>query len=68
MITIEYSGGLGNQLFQYAFSRALELDLNVSVFSDFSNYRRKEKRILCLDHRGRILRVSAKHLSLPLSP
>tara|TARA_Y100000385_G_scaffold290647_1_gene364722 strand:+ start:1624 stop:2448 length:825 start_codon:yes stop_codon:yes gene_type:complete len=49
MITIEYSGGLGNQLFQYAFSRALELDLNVSVFSDFSNYRKKEKRILCLD-------------------
>ena len=46
MITIEYSGGIGNQLFQYALSRAIELDFNINVYSDFSRYKKTEKRTL----------------------
>ena len=46
MIIIEYSGGLGNQLFQYALSRSIELNFNLNVYSDFSKYKKTEKRTL----------------------
>ena len=31
-------GGLGNQLFQYAFGRSLSLDLNTELLFDLSHY------------------------------
>lgn len=38
MTIIEIKGGLGNQLFQYAFSRAIELENQIAVRYDFSYY------------------------------
>ena len=38
MITIKVMGGLGNQLFQYAFGRSLSHDLNTEISLDLSYY------------------------------
>lgn len=38
MITVKLIGGLGNQLFQYAFGRSLSYDLNTELFFDLSHY------------------------------
>ena len=38
MITIKLKGGLGNQLFQYAFGRSLSSDLNTELIFDLSHY------------------------------
>lgn len=38
MITVKLIGGLGNQLFQYAFGRSLSSDLNTELFFDLSHY------------------------------
>ena len=38
MITIKIQGGLGNQLFQYAFGRSLSYDLNTKISFDLSYF------------------------------
>ena len=38
MITVKIKGGLGNQLFQYAFGRSLSADLNTELSFDLSYY------------------------------
>lgn len=38
MITVKLKGGLGNQLFQYAYSRAISLKLETPLFLDVSGY------------------------------
>lgn len=42
-------GGLGNQLFQYAFSRALEESLNCEVKYDLDFFKGQNERKFCLD-------------------
>lgn len=44
MIIIRLSGGLGNQLFQYAFARSLSYNLNIELFLDLSMFTHSEKR------------------------
>lgn len=44
MIIIRLKGGLGNQLFQYAFARFLSYNLNVELFLDVSYFNHYEKR------------------------
>lgn len=38
MMVINLKGGLGNQLFQYAFVRSLSLDLDADIFFDLAHY------------------------------
>ena len=38
MITVKIKGGLGNQLFQYAFGRSLSSDLNTELSFDLSYF------------------------------
>ena len=38
MITVKITGGLGNQLFQYAFGRSLSYDLNTELSLDLSYF------------------------------
>ncbi len=38
MITVKIMGGLGNQLFQYAFGRSLSIDLDTELFFDISHF------------------------------
>ncbi len=40
MIVVKFNGGLGNQLFQYAFGRALQLKYNDSLAIDVEEFRR----------------------------
>ena len=50
MIVVRISDGLGNQMFQYAFGRALSLKHGVSLHLDVSNFdSKKEKREYSLD-------------------
>lgn len=44
MIIIHLTGGLGNQLFQYAFARSLSYNLDVELFLDISLFSHTEKR------------------------
>jgi len=44
MIIIQLKGGLGNQLFQYAFARSLSYNLNKELFLDISYFSHNEKR------------------------
>jgi len=36
MIIIKLQGGLGNQLFQWAFGKSLSIDLNTELYLDLS--------------------------------
>lgn len=38
MIIVKLTGGLGNQLFQYAFGRSLSYDLKTDIYFDLSHY------------------------------
>ncbi len=49
MKIIILQGGLGNQLFQYAFGRALQCKFNCVVKFDLSFFDRQSKRLMCLD-------------------
>lgn len=42
MLVVRMSGGLGNQMFQYAFGKALSLRYQIPVAYDMSFYQRKE--------------------------
>jgi hypothetical protein len=42
-------GGLGNQLFQFAFARALEIKFRCTVKFDMSFFDEQSKRTICLD-------------------
>lgn len=44
MIIMHLKGGLGNQLFQYAFARSLSYNLKKELFLDISHYSHNEKR------------------------
>lgn len=44
MIIIKIKGGLGNQLFQYAFARSLSYNLDTELFLDLSYFTHFEKR------------------------
>ena len=44
MIIIHLTGGLGNQLFQYAFARSVSHELNSELFLDLSLFSHTEKR------------------------
>ena len=43
MIIIRLTGGLGNQLFQYAFARSLSYNLDVELFLHISRFSHNEK-------------------------
>ena len=49
MIIVELTGGLGNQLFQYAAGRRLSLTLGVPLKLDISGYKRHSQRAYELD-------------------
>ena len=44
MITVKLKGGLGNQLFQYAFGRAISLKLETPLRLDLSHYKSQEAK------------------------
>lgn len=50
MIIVHIKGGLGNQMFQYAFGRALEKTLGIVVKFDISDYPRQNLRTFGLTH------------------
>lgn len=50
MIIVKLMGGLGNQLFQYAFGRAFSLDEKKSFYLDTSWYKGRINRKYMLDH------------------
>lgn len=43
MIFIRLTGGLGNQLFQYAFARSLSYNLDTELFLDISIYTHEKR-------------------------
>jgi len=45
MIIVKMLGGLGNQLFQYAFGRAFSIDNNIQVIFDISDYTYRNNNI-----------------------
>jgi hypothetical protein len=49
MIIVELMGGLGNQMFQYAFIRAMSIDTGVDFALDLSWFKTQSKREYCLD-------------------
>jgi len=49
MIVVKLIGGLGNQMFQIAFARALSLKLNESLFVDISAYKKYKIRNYALE-------------------
>ena len=48
MITVTLMGGLGNQMFQYAYARSLALDLNTDISFDISFFEKRKERDLSL--------------------
>jgi hypothetical protein len=56
---IYLKGGLGNQLFQYAFGRALQWKLNCVVKFDLSFFDSQSKRLMCLDKFNTNLKVAS---------
>ncbi len=57
MVIVKIMGGLGNQLYQYAFGRAVAKKLNTELYFDISFYEKQSKRVFQLDHfdiKGRI--------------
>ncbi len=50
MIIVRLSGGLGNQLFQYAAGRALSIRNNCRLYLETSFYKRSPNRTLALQH------------------
>ena len=50
MIKVKVKGGLGNQLFQYAFARAIGLHYGQNVFLDLSSYAYDKKRSYSLNN------------------
>lgn len=50
MIIIQLAGGLGNQMFQYAFGRSLAHRLNTKLKLDISSYRRRKRHGYSLHH------------------
>ncbi|MCR5101823.1 MAG: alpha-1,2-fucosyltransferase, partial [Butyrivibrio sp.] len=45
MVIIELSGGLGNQMFQYALYKQLKADGKEVKIDDFSGYKEETKRV-----------------------
>ena len=48
MITTSLMGGLGNQMFQYAYARSLQLDMDTDLLFDISFFEKKKERDLSL--------------------
>lgn len=67
MITVMIQGGLGNQLFQYAYARALlemgkEVQFDISFFDTNTKYTKREYLLdkFCIDPRFTLTKVPAK--------
>jgi hypothetical protein len=60
-IIVRLSGGLGNQLFQYAHARALAKEKGLSLGIDTSYYKNQSKRSYRMDN----LKITAKTVCLP---
>ena len=46
MVIVKLKGGLGNQLFQYAFGRAVSLSLSQKLYLDISDYELHSHRVI----------------------
>jgi len=46
MIIVKFTGGLGNQMFQYAFGKACSLKARVPLFLDLAWYKSKKRKFL----------------------
>lgn len=60
MIVIKIVGGLGNQMFQYAFGKSLALEYQAKLFLDISAYKTYKKHEYCLKYFD-ILEQTANH-------
>lgn len=60
MRIVYLQGGLGNQLFQYAFARALEYRFGIPVKLEDSFFEGQNKRVFCLDNFNTKYQLSSK--------
>lgn len=66
MIIVKVSGGLGNQLFQYALGRNIAISQNIEVAFDLIWYRIHKQRAYALEHFNANVRIASDKEAAPL--